>query len=144
MKQHYILQSIITATFLFILIFVSTIIKGQASFVGGLGGGYSMVEVTTGTTGIVDIPTNSFEVTIFPNPVSKNQVLKAKINGFEKNSKIKIVVSDMIGFQIFIQEVDIASEISINLPFEKLSKGIYLISFQHSKNKITRRFSYTD
>jgi hypothetical protein len=144
MKQHYILQSIKTATFFLMLLLLSTTIKGQASYVGGLGGGYSMVEVTTGTTGIEDIPNSSFEVIIYPNPLSKNQILKAKINGFEKNSKIKVVVSNMIGLQVFIQEFDVASEISINLPFEKLSKGIYLISFQHSKNKITRRFSYNE
>jgi len=144
MKQNCLLHSIAMATVFLLVLLGSSNLKGQASFIGGLGGGYSMVEVTTGTTGIVEIPTNSFEVTIFPNPVSKNQVLKAKVSGFEKNSKIKIVVSDMIGFQIFIQEVDVASEISINLPFEKLSKGIYLISFQHSKSKITRRFSYNE
>lgn len=114
----------------------------QANFAGGKGGGYGLLEVKTDMTSVGDELNTSFEATIFPNPIEKNQVLRVRLNGVEQKSKVKIVISDMIGFQVFVQEMEVTTEFDIHLPYEKLTKGIYLISFQYSKNKITRRLSY--
>jgi hypothetical protein len=51
----------------------------------------------------------------------------------------------MLGNKLMTADIDItAEELLISLPSEKMGKGIYLIVFQNSKTKITRRFSLVD
>jgi hypothetical protein len=146
MKKNRILLSVSTAYFFVLFLFVYSNVNAQAAYSGGAGGGYASVSVSMNTAVFPADPfsNSTFEVTIYPNPLGKDQIFKAKISGFNANSKLKITISDMIGYQIHFEEVDVSSEVTINLPYERLTKGIYLVTFQHNNTKVTRRFSYTN
>jgi FAD synthase len=118
----------------------------QGSYSGGQGGGYSSYAIGTGTSVIteVQIENKKIEATIYPNPLSSSDVLKAKLLGFPIGQKINVVITDMIGSRLHFEEIEIADEVTINLSHDRFSKGIYLITFQHNNLKITRRFSYKE
>lgn len=120
-------------------------VSAQAHYAGGSGGGYASTAIGNSTFVLVgdSISTKVFDVTVFPNPLTSNDIFKAKFTGLKHSEKISIVVSDMIGSRLLVEQVDANDEIIINLPTERLSKGIYLITFQHNNHKITRRFNYS-
>lgn len=121
-------------------------LSAQANYSGGVGGGYSSVTIGNATIASLgdSLPTKTFDATVYPNPLSSNGVLKSRISGIEPGEKISVVVTNMIGSRIFSQEIEISNEITIDIPSEKLTKGIYLITFQFQNRKITRRFTYTN
>lgn len=136
----YILISVI----FFLLLF--SVSYGQSSYNGGQGGGYASTSISVSTSIVSDNPqpAKAFDFSIYPNPIRSDQTLKAKIQGIDANEKIILLVTDMIGSKVFKEEVEVSSEISINLPMEKLKKGIYLITIQYKHQKLTRRFSFTE
>lgn len=129
-----------------LIISSSITLSAQSNYYGGQGGGYSSVTIGNGTIATIgdSIATKNFDATVYPNPLSSSDVLKAKINGIEPGEKVSIVVTNMIGSKILTQEIEISSEIAIDIPSDKLTKGIYLITFQFQNKKITRRFSFTN
>ncbi len=118
----------------------------QASYSGGQGGGYSSQSISLSNNSITDdqLVKKTFDATVFPNPLNANETLKARISGFKPEQQIIIIVSDLIGSRLHVATVNAASEISISIPNERLSKGIYLVTFQHGNSKITKRFTYTN
>ena len=124
----------------------TAVVNAQAHYSGGTGGGYASTAIGNSTFAFQgdSITTKAFDVTVFPNPLTSNDVFKAKFTGLKHTEKISIVVSDMIGSRLMVEQVDASDEITINLPIDRLSKGIYLITFQHNNHKITRRFNYSN
>lgn len=117
----------------------------QAAFTGGEGGGYAMIPLSVNTSiPPADQSSKTFDFSVFPNPLSSDQILKAKIQGVESGQTVKVTVSDMIGSRVHFEEVESASEISVNLPKNRIKKGIYLITIEYKHQKITRRFSYSE
>lgn len=129
-----------------ILVIFSAIADAQAHYSGGAGGGYASTTIGSSTSVFFgdSLSNKSFDVTIFPNPLTSTDILKAKLSGIKHTEKVSIVVTDMIGTRLLVEKVDVSDEIVINLPFERLSKGIYLITFQHNNHKITRRFNFNN
>jgi hypothetical protein len=129
-----------------ILVIFTALAGAQAHYSGGAGGGYASTAIGNSTSVFLgDSLTNkSFDVTIFPNPLTSADILKAKLTGINQTEKVSIVVTDMIGTRLLVEKVDVSDEIVINLPFERLSKGIYLITFQYNNHKITRRFNFSN
>jgi hypothetical protein len=146
MKNNTITYIIPVVFALLILSFFSINASAQAAFSGGQGGGYATlpISISTSVTPIEQPQVKVLDFSVYPNPVRNDQILKAKIQGIDLNEKIKITVSDMIGSRIHSEELDALSEITINLPMDKLKKGIYLITIQHKHHKITRRFSFVE
>ena len=129
-----------------LIISSSITLSAQANYTGGQGGGYSTITIGNGTIAALgdSIITKNFDATVYPNPLSSDGVLKARITGIQPGEKVLVVVTNMIGSRILSQEIEISSEITIDIPSNKLTKGIYLITFQFQNKKITRRFSYTN
>jgi hypothetical protein len=126
-------------------VFYSTLTKAQADYSGGEGGGYSSHSISISTSVMFPDSTSVaiFDVTVYPNPVKRDDVFKAKLTGIKPGNKVQIVLTDLIGSRLLIEEVDVTPEYEITLPYDKMSKGIYLITFQHNNQKITRRFNLT-
>jgi hypothetical protein len=118
----------------------------QGSYHGGLGGGYASYTLSTSTS--INNPEQTvnkkLDVTVYPNPLSSSESLKAKLTGFPIGKKVNVVITDMIGSRLHFEEIEASDEITVNISHEKFSKGIYLITFQHNSIKITRRFSYKE
>jgi hypothetical protein len=144
MKKLY--YNILKLSMVFIFSSICLVTFAQANYSGGKGGGYASYSLNSGTfvNPADTLITSIFDVTVYPNPLRSNDVFKAKITGGNQNEKISIVVSDLIGTKLLVENVDLADEIIINIPFDRLSKGIYLITFQYNNHKITRRFSFTN
>ena len=135
-----------SAAIISVLLLISNgLANAQASYAGGVGGGYSSTAIIQGTlsSSADSIIKKNFDATIFPNPLKNNDVLKAKFSGINNGGKVTIIISDMIGTRLYAEEVDILSELTINVPFDKLTKGVYLITFQYNSNRITRRFNFS-
>lgn len=144
MKSHYNSKYRVVLFVLNIIFGLNSSLLAQANYSGGSGGGYSSYAISASTSiqTEIELSKKSFDVSIFPNPLKSSDVLKAKISGVEARQKITVIVTDMIGSRLLVEEVEAASEITINIPHERLSKGIYLITFQIPNGKVTRRFSY--
>ena len=119
-------------------------VSAQVQFSGGAGGGYASAAIGAGTLVMpVDtLPTPIFDVTVYPNPLSVNSVFKAKFTGVDNGETVSVVVSNLIGSRLFIEDVKVTDGTVINLPYDRLSKGIYLITFTYNSNRITRRFNF--
>lgn len=143
MKKIYHITFAIT---LWLTVLLGNNVFGQAYYSGGQGGGYSTTTISNSTSAFIgdSITAKKFDVTVFPNPLTSNDIFKAKLTGINQSEKVSIIVTDMIGSKIFMDKVEASDELTINLPYERLSKGIYLIIFQHNNHKITRRFNYNN
>ncbi len=122
-------------------------VKAQANYNGGQAGGYASVSVSLLTSVAIgdSFVTQPFEASVYPNPLKKGQVLKYRIRNVDFGSKVTVMVSDILGNRLLTQEIEVNIDDSeLALPQEKMAKGIYLITFQSAKSKITRRISYTD
>jgi hypothetical protein len=128
------------------LTILSTTILAQANYAGGGGGGYGSYTISTGTMATLpdSIKGVVFDVSVYPNPLRSNDVFKAKILGAKMGEKLTLIISDIIGTRLLVEQVEVSDELIINVPYERLSKGIYLITFQYKSHKITRRFNYTN
>jgi hypothetical protein len=134
------------------IFFITTLIlfnaSGQANYSGGQAGGYAALSVSmSGTSSAIgdSLISRTFDVSVYPNPLKKGQMLKGRIRNYYDNSPIRVTLIDMLGNKLMTADIDItAEELLISLPSEKMGKGIYLIVFQNSKTKITRRFSLVD
>lgn len=117
----------------------------QANYAGGQGGGYSSTTIGNSTLANLgdSLEIKTFDANIYPNPLTSSQTLKARITGIQQGEKVQVIVTNMIGSRILSQEFEVTNEISIEIPKEKLSKGIYLITFKHLSKKVTRRFSFS-
>ncbi len=118
----------------------------QANYSGGQGGGYAAT--STNPTSFVN-PDDSlfnekFDANIYPNPLRANDKLKAKFSGFETGKKVSIIITDIIGSRLLVKEIETSEEITINFPKDRLSKGVYLVTFKYKNTKISRRLSYAD
>ena len=109
----------------------------QANYSGGSGGGYSFYSISTVTSiqSELELEKKGFDASIFPNPLKSTDVLKARLTGFDAGQKVTVIVTDMIGSRLLVEEVEAASEVTINIPHERLTKGIYLITFQFPNSK---------
>ena len=127
------------------LVMLSSLASAQASYIGGIGGGYASLSISSSTSvfSIDQTPVKTFDFSVFPNPLRSNQTLKLKIQGVDSETKLEVIVSDMIGSKIHTEEIISAAEVSVNLPIERMKKGIYLITLKYNKNKVTHRFSYS-
>lgn len=142
MKNLYKIALLVTV----LIISSSITLSAQANYSGGQGGGYS--SFTIGNSTFVEsgdsLINQNFAATVYPNPLTSNSILKAKISGIQSGEKISVIVTNMIGSRILAEEIENTNEITINLPQERLTKGIYLITFRYKNNKITRRFTYSN
>ncbi|MDD2549283.1 MAG: T9SS type A sorting domain-containing protein [Bacteroidales bacterium] len=116
----------------------------QLQYSGGAGGGYASTSIGAGmhVTPADSLPTPTFGATVYPNPLSVNDVFKAKFTGVNDGETVSVVVSNLIGSRLFADDLEVSSETTINLPHERFSKGIYLITFTYKTSRITCRFSY--
>ena len=117
----------------------------QASYAGGQGGGYASTAISTGTFVNTNdtILSSQFDANIYPNPLKGSEVLKAKLSGYEYGKKVTVIITDIIGSRLIVEEIDVSDEITINFPHDRLNKGIYLITFQYNNRRISRRLSYS-
>jgi hypothetical protein len=121
--------------------------SAQANYNGGQAGGYASVSVSLGTSVTIgdSFTTPLFEVSVFPNPLKKGQALKYRIRNVEYGSKVTVMVSDILGNRLLVKVLEVSFDDSeLGIPHDKMTKGIYLITFQNAKSKITRRISYTE
>lgn len=118
--------------------------SAQVYYSGGAGGGYASAVISAGTFVLPSdsLPVNLFDVTVFPNPLSSNDVFKARFSGIKEGETVSVVVTNLIGSKLFDEDLEVNNGVVINLPYERLSKGIYLITFRYKTHKISRRFSY--
>ncbi len=130
----------------FLLSVFSLSSSAQAGYQGGEGGGYGSLAISTGTVASLpdSLKTSTFDVNVYPNPLRSNDIFKAKITGAKMGEKVTFIISDLIGTRIVVDQVEVTDEVIISIPSERLSKGIYLITFQYKNSKISRRFSYTN
>ena len=84
----------------------------------------NLLPVVTG----INEPLNSDEVIIYPNPA--NEVLTVNLKG---NQSSKITIMDLSGREIFSQQTDGTSLVTINI--EAFAKGTYLLNTV-SDNKV--------
>lgn len=120
---------------------------GQAHYGGGQGGGYASVNVTISTyAAISDTLTNrNFDASVFPNPVKKGEALRLRLKNTDRGSKTRVLVNDMLGNRIVAYEIERgAGESEIILPFDKMGRGLYLITFQNGKSRVTRRVTLVE
>jgi hypothetical protein len=129
-----------------LLIITSLTLSAQANYAGGQGGGYSSYTIGNSTFAEPgdSLFNKNFDVTVYPNPLTASSLLKAKVSGIQPGEKISVVVTNMIGSRILAEEIENSNEITIDISSKKLTKGIYLITFKHKNNKITRRFTYSN
>ena len=120
--------------------------NAQVYYSGGAGGPHASTAIGTGTYIMPSdsLPVNLFDVTIFPNPLGSNDVFKARFSGVKQGETISVVVTNLIGSKLLVEDIEVSNGVVINLPYERLSKGIYLITFSYKTHKISRRFSYID
>lgn len=130
----------------FSLVLFSVSAQAQAGYQGGEGGGYGSLAISTGTFAALpdSIKPPAFDVNVYPNPLRSNDIFKAKISGARMGEKVTFTVSDLIGTRIVVDQVEVSDEVIISIPTERLSKGIYLITFQYKNFKISRRFNFTN
>jgi len=129
------------------LIIVSLIIsvKGfsQAIYTGGEGGGYTSLSVSTQT----DIQTDKIvepelKVSIYPNPISEYKEINASSIDFIIGQSFTLRIYDLLGNLIDKSEYQISEQIiTLNLPWSKMSKGMYLFVFKVDKRTTTVRVS---
>lgn len=130
-----------------LLALCTSLASAQANYNGGQAGGYASVSVSLGTSvAIADsLTTRPFDASVFPNPLKKGQPLKYRIRNAVAGSKVTVMISDLLGNRLLVKELEVSFEDSeLPLPYEKMARGIYLITFQNAKSKITRRVSYTE
>lgn len=125
-----------------VLVLFSYSANAQANFGGGKGGGYASQNVSLATS--VALPdtllSKNFDVAVFPNPIRKGDALKCRIRNAEKGSKTYVYVNDLLGNRVGTYEIDKETfEVELLLPFNNMSKGIFLITFQNGKSRVTRR-----
>ncbi len=128
--------------FLGALILFSYSANAQANFSGGKGGGYASqnVSLTTSVAMPDTILYKNFDVAVFPNPIRKGVALKCRIRNAEKGSKTYVYVNNLLGNRVGTYEIDKETiEVDLLLPFNNMSKGIFLITFQNGKSRVTRR-----
>jgi hypothetical protein len=121
--------------------------SAQANYNGGQAGGYASINVSFLSSVTIgdSLVARQFEASVYPNPIKKGQALKYRIRNVDFGSKVTVIVSDILGNRLLTQEIEVNIDDSeLALPQEKMAKGIYLVTFQSSKSKITRRISYTD
>jgi hypothetical protein len=144
MKSFYKSASYSIVVVCLILFSHSNYSNAQGAYSGGAGGGYASYTISSSTS--INQPetsvTKKLDVTIYPNPLSSSESLKAKLSGFPIDQKVSVVITDMIGSRLHFEEIDVADEITLNISHDRFTKGIYLITFQYNSIKITRRFSY--
>jgi hypothetical protein len=133
----------VSVALFFISIVTAFNANGQANYSGGQAGGYAAISISLGGTSVApgdSLITKQFDVSVYPNPLKKGQLLKGRIRNYYDNSPIRITLIDMLGNKLMTEDIYItADEMLISLPSEKMGKGIYLITFHNSKSKITRR-----
>lgn len=133
----------VSVALFFISIVTAFKANGQANYGGGRAGGYAAISISLGGTSVApgdSLITKQFDVSVYPNPLKKGQLLKGRIRNYYDNSPIRVTLIDMLGNQLMTEDIYItADEMLISLPSEKMGKGIYLITFHNSKSKITRR-----
>lgn len=130
-----------------LLVFCANPASAQANYNGGQAGGYASVSVLLGTSVAIgdSLTTPQFEASVFPNPLKKGQALKYRIRNVGSGSKVTVMISDILGNRLLVKELEVSFDDSeLAIPHEKMAKGIYLITFQSAKSKITRRVSYTE
>lgn len=114
------------------------------SYQGGEGAGYDSLPISVNTSISTSINQQLFDFSIYPNPITTGQILKAKIQGVEGTEKVKVTVLDMIGSKVYSDEVEASTDLSLDIPLNKLRKGIYLITLQYKHHKVTRRFTFIE
>jgi hypothetical protein len=133
----------VSVALFFISIVTAFNANGQANYSGGQAGGYAAISISLGGTSVApgdSLITKQFDVSVYPNPLKKGQLLKGRIRNYYDNSPIRVTLIDMLGNKLMTEDIYItADEMLISLPSEKMGKGIYLITFHNSKSKITRR-----
>lgn len=133
----------VSVALFFISIVTAFNANGQANYGGGQAGGYAAISISLGGTSVApgdSLITRQFDVSVYPSPLKKGQLLKGRIRNYYDNSPIRVTLIDMLGNQLMTEDIYItADEMLISLPSEKMGKGIYLITFHNSKSKITRR-----
>ncbi|MFP4556222.1 MAG: T9SS type A sorting domain-containing protein [Bacteroidales bacterium] len=124
----------------------STETFAQANYSGGQGGGYAATSTNPNTFVNPNdtILNKMFEADIYPNPLKSNDKLKAKLSNFEPTKRVSVIITDIIGSKLLVKEIEASEEITINFPHDRLSKGIYLVTFKHNNNKVSRRLSYAE
>jgi len=145
MKYFYRLKQLALLT-TFIVGLIPSGTYAQASYSGGQGGGYAAA--STNPSSFVN-PDDSlfnekFDANIYPNPLRVNDKLKAKLSGFETGKKVTVIITDIIGSRLLVEEFEASEEITISFPKDRLSKGVYLVTFKYKNTKISRRLSYAD
>ncbi len=116
--------------------------KAQANYSGGQGSGYASINVSTITSVTIQdtLLFKNFDVVVFPNPIRKGDALKCRIRNAEKGSKTYAYVNDLLGNRVGTYEIDKETfEVELLLPFNNMSKGIFLITFHNGKSRVTRR-----
>jgi len=133
-------------TYLF-LILVSLLItvKGfsQAIYTGGESGGYATLSVSTQT----DIQTEKniepeLKISIYPNPISEYKEINASSSDFVTGQSITLSIYDLLGNLLDKSDYQISEQIvTLNLPWSKMSKGMYLFVFKVDNKSTTVRVS---
>ena len=132
-------------SFYWFILFLGLSFNASAqTYSGASGGGYASSTIGAGTFIMPNdsLLVNVFDATVFPNPLGANEEFKARFSGVKNGELISVVVSNLIGSKLLVDKIKVTDEAVIDLPYDKLSKGIYLITFQYKTNRITRRFNY--
>jgi hypothetical protein len=92
---------------------------------------------TMSETIVVDVTSPDQLVTIYPNPLSQNQLLHVVVNGLPTNGSTQIQIANMQGLIVNETIANIDSEGSLNtsIALTGLSAGIYILKVQNAHFK---------
>jgi len=92
----------------------------------------------TATVGVNEF-TNNVQCSIYPNPVK--DYCELRIENFGLTSKIEIAITDVKGEKILTQTAILDPQSAIiKIPVATLKTGIYFVSADNGKQKLTRKF----
>lgn len=125
------MKKIIIFTVLFCLVsFLKS--HAQALYTGGEGGGYSSLTISSASEAErISQEKGILEVSVYPNPVSEFVPIYATSVDFTDGKVLNFQIFDLLGNSIKKQNVNLnGNKVQLDLPFDKMKKGIYLLYFK--------------
>lgn len=115
----------------------------QAIYTGGEGGGYASLSISSQTFVSTEKQMDqSLKVNVYPNPISQFKEINASSSDFTFGQTVTLSIYDLLGNLVDRREYEIFEKsISLTLPWEKLSKGLYLFVFKVDRKTVTVRVS---
>jgi hypothetical protein len=121
--------------------------RNTATITGLVAGTYTVTvtdarQCSATRTAVVSIVNGTNEIDgfnnllLYPNPVAQNLLL---LGDFEQNTMLNITVTDALGRILYHNTLENIAHLNHSITFGEYSEGIYFVTLQANKGRLTRR-----